>query len=152
MYDDFGDIYAESDGKYGKEFHTFWDWWTGKHPVTNQSRGQTLFAEPQAKHLTETVSLTTPSDDTLIIEVPLELRTAFLVNQFRKVLQQHDKRHRTAQAQSRAKYPVHTKPVLSALHTALAVYDAYQANEKAQQKKKLWQLFDEVTEKLDFSM
>ena len=48
-----------------------------------------------------------------------------------------------AQAQSRAKYPLHTKPVLSALHTALSVYDAYQA--KGEHEEKTWQLFDEVT-------
>lgn len=32
----------------------------------------------------------------------------------------------------------------------MSVYDAYQAKEEAQQKKKFWQLFDEVTEQLDF--
>ena len=150
LYEDFGDVFEISEGKYGEEFHTFWNWWTSKHPVSNESRGQTLFAEPKARSLTETVSSATPSDDTLIIEVPLELRTAFLVNQFRKVLQQHDKRHRTAQAISRAMYPVHTKPVLQALHIALVVYDAFKANEKAKHKKKLWQLFDEVKEQLDY--
>ena len=45
---------------------------------------------------------------------------------------------------------MHTKPVLSALHTALVVYDAYKANEQSKQRKKLWQLFDELTEQLDY--
>jgi len=150
LYADFGDIFAESDGKYGKEFHTFWNWWTEKHPVSNESRGQTLFAEPQARRLTETVSSTEHSEDTLIIEVPLELRTAYLVEQFRRVLQEHDKRHKTAQSTSRAKYPVYTKPVLSAFHNALVVYDAYKANEKAKDKKKLWQVYDDIIDELSF--
>lgn len=154
LYADFGDVFVERDGKYGTEFHTFWDWWISEHPVSKQNRGQTLFGEPPARRLAETVSSTAPNDDTLVIEVPLELRTAFLVDQFRKVLQEHDKRHKTAQAKSRALYPVHTKPVLSALHTALVVYDAKQRwderNKKLYKKQPLWMLFDELKEQLEY--
>jgi len=147
LYADFGDVFEIQD----TELDTFWSWWTAKHPITNNNRGQTLFAEPQARHLAEVGASTALCDsDTLTIQVPLELRSAYLVNQFRAVLQQHDKRLKSAQAKSRAKYPVHTKPVLSALHTALVVYDAYKANEQAKQRKKLWQLFDELTEQLDY--
>jgi len=50
------------------------------------NRGQTLFAEPQARHLAEVGTATALSDsDTLTIQVPLELRSAYLVNQFRAV-------------------------------------------------------------------
>lgn len=151
LYTDFGNVFEEADGPYGKEFHTFWNWWTGKHPVSRESRGQTLFAEPPGRKITEAVSSTALSNDTLVVEVPLELRTAVIVNQFRKLLAQHDKRHKTAQAKSRALYPVYTKPVLTALHTALTVHDAYQENQKIMYgKKKLWQLFDQVSQQLDF--
>lgn len=144
LYADFGDVFVESDGKYGAEFHTFWDWWTSEHPVSRQNRGQTLFGEPPARRLSETVSSTTPNEDTLVIEVPLELRTAFLVDQFRTILQEHDKRHKTAQSKSRALYPVHAKPVLSALHTALIVFDACKINDQSKNKKTLWQIFDDL--------
>ena len=147
MFSDFGDVFQTNDS----ELDTFWNWWTSKHPNTGENRGQTLFAEPPARHLAEIGLPTELSDsDTLVIQVPLELRSAYLVEQFRKVLQEHDKRHRTAQAKSRALYPVHTKPVLSALHTALVVYDACEANDNTKSKKKLWQLFDELTERLDY--
>ena len=144
LYADFGNVFEEHE----TELDTFWKWWTGKHSVTGQNRGQTLFAEPSARRLTETVPSTTPTSDTLVIEVPLELRTAYLVNQFRQLLSEHDKRAKTAQAKSRALYPVETKPVLQALHIALVVYDAVKANETATHKKTLWQLFDVLTEEL----
>ena len=146
LYADFGNVFEERD----TELDTFWNWWTAKHPVTGENRGQTLFAEPPARRLTERVSSTTPSEDTLVIEVPLELRTAYLINQFRQLLSDYDKRAKSAQAVSRAMYPVETKPVLSALHTALTVYDAIEKNKRDTNKKVLWQLFDEVSQKLDY--
>ena len=145
IYDDFGDVFQECEN----ELDTFWNWWTSKHPVSGERRGQTLFAEPPARQIGEADNKINPSADTLIIEVPLELRTAYLINQFRKLLSDYDKRAKTAQAKSRAMYPVAIKPVLSSLHNALAVYDAVRANKSATKKKKLWQLFDELSKKLD---
>lgn len=144
IYDDFGDVFQEGEN----ELDTFWNWWTSKHPVSGERRGQTLFAEPPARRVIEASSNESPGADTLIIEVPLELRTAYLINQFRKLLSDYDKRAKTAQAKSRALYPVEVKPVLQALHTALVVYNAIEKNKITVVKKRLHQIFDEVSEQL----
>lgn len=153
LYEDFGDVFLEGDGEYGKEFHTFWNWWVGEHPVTGVNRGQTLFAEPKARRIVEKVSPTTLSDgDTLVLEIPLEHRTAYLINQFRTLLRDFDKRMQTARGKSRAKYPVYSKPVLTALHTALVVYDAMTERAKLpkKQQKTLAATFDDLSQKLPF--
>ena len=98
----------------------------------------------------ETVPSTTPTSDTLVIEVPLELRTAYLVNQFRQLLSEHDKRAKTAQAKSRALYPVESW-MLQALHIALMVYDAVRQM-RLPRIKKLWTLFDVLTEEATFNV
>lgn len=146
-------FFLEGDGEYGKEFHTFWNWWVGEHPVTGVNRGQTLFAEPKARRIVEKVSPTTLSNgETLVLEVPLEHRTAYLINQFRTLLRDFDKRMQTARGKSRAKYPVYSKPVLTALHTALVVYDAMAERAKLpkKQQKTLAATFDDLSQKLPF--
>ena len=93
--------------------------WGATDEATGMQRGNPLFAEPKARNVTEIDATTVKFEgDALVISCPLELRTAFLVNEFRKLLHKHDKRAKTAQGKSRAKYVVHSKPVLSALNTA----------------------------------
>ena len=82
----------------------------------------------------------TLSDDTLTIELPLEVRTAHLMSHIRKVLREHDARAKAAKRISRARYPIATKPVLTSLHQHLVVWDAQQANPKL----KLHELYDLV--------
>ena len=82
----------------------------------------------------------TLSDDTLTLELPLEVRTAHLLSHIRKVLKDYDAKAKAAKRISRAKYPVATKPVLTSLHQHLVVWDAQQANPKL----KLHELYDLV--------
>ena len=146
LYADFGNVCEEAD----TELDTFWNWWGAKDKATGMQRGNLLFAEPKARHLSEISSDKMQfEDDALTITVPLELRTEFLVNEFRKLLHKHDKRAKTVQGKSRAKYVVYSKPVLSALHTALVVYDAMKTNERLEKKKKLHELFDDIEGDLD---
>lgn len=73
-----------------------------------------------------------------MLELPLEVRSAYLIARIRTVLKQHDTRAKAAKRISRALYPVATKPVLTSLHQHLTVYDAYIANPKF----KLYELYD----------
>ena len=112
LYADFGDVWDDR----GTELDTFWHWWT------NHSH---LFCEPTNRKLEEfSVSHTETSEDDMIIKVPLEVRTAHLVRQFRKLLADNKKRVASARENSRAKYPVQTRVPLKSLHEHLVVYDA----------------------------
>lgn len=120
LYADFGDVHANDN---------FWQWWTAH---------QHLFCEPQGRTIQECLLNTHFADDQLVIAVPLEVRTVHLVRMFRKLLQANADRVQKARAKSRALYPVFAKPILSALHTSLVVWDLRQQNPKA----KLHELFD----------
>jgi len=128
LYADFGDIHAHDD---------FWQWWS-------KEQHSELFCEPTARQirvLDENSRFEpTVSNDTLTLELPLEVRTAYLIARIRTVLKQHDTRAKAAKRISRARYPVATKSVLTSLHQHLVVYDAYRANPKL----KLYELYDLV--------
>lgn len=126
LYSDFGDVHAHND---------FWQWWS-------KEQHSELFCEPTARKITvldqKSRFKPTLSDDTLIVELPLEVRTAYLIAHIRTVLKQHEAQAKAAKAISRARYPVATKPVLTSLHQHLTVYDARRANPKL----KLHELYD----------
>jgi hypothetical protein len=82
----------------------------------------------------------TPANDTLTIELPLEVRSTYLIARIRQVLKEHEVRVKAAKRISRAQYPVATKPVLTSLHQHLVVWDAQQAKPKL----KLYELYDLV--------
>ncbi|KGK80291.1 hypothetical protein PM03_06415 [Thalassobacter stenotrophicus] len=128
LYADFGDVHAHND---------FWQWWS-------KEQHSELFCEPTARQIrvldAKGVFEPTLSDDTLTLELPLEVRTAHLLSHIRKVLKEHDARAKAAKRISRAKYPVATKPVLTSLHQHLVVWDAQLANPKL----KLHELYDLV--------
>jgi hypothetical protein len=128
LYADFGDVHAHDD---------FWRWWS-------KEGHSELFCEPTARQiyvLDEKGRFDpTVSHDTLILSVPLEVRTAYLVKGFRSVLKQQDARARAARSVSRARYPVATKPVLTSLYQHLIVWDARKENPKL----KLYELYDLV--------
>ena len=128
LYADFGDVHAHND---------FWQW-------CSKERHSELFCEPTARQIqvldAKGVFEPTLSDDTLTIELPLEVRTAHLLSHIRKVLREYDAKAKAAKRISRAKYPVATKPVLTSLHQHLVVLDAQQANPKL----KLHELYDLV--------
>ena len=112
LYADFGNIWDDK----GSELDTFWHWWT------NHSH---LFCEPTSRKLEEvTVLDTQTSHSEMIIRVPLEMRAAYLVRQFRKLLTENKQRVEQAREQSRALYPVQAKVPLKSLHEHLTVFDA----------------------------
>jgi hypothetical protein len=128
LYADFGNIHAHDD---------FWRWWS-------KEGHSELFCEPTARQIRvfdeNSVVEHTLSTDTLLMEIPLEVRTSYLVARFRKALKEHEARAKAAKRISRARYPVATKPVLTSLHQHLVVYDARAAHPKA----KLYELYDMV--------
>lgn len=128
LYSDFGNVHAHDD---------FWRWWS-------KEAHSELFCEPTARKirvLDENSRFEpTLSADTLTLELPLEVRTAYLIARIRTVLKEHEAQAKAAKRVSRARYPVATKPVLTSLHQHLTVYDAYKANPKL----KLYELYDMV--------
>lgn len=128
LYSDFGDIHAHDD---------FWQWWS-------KEGHSELFCEPTARQIRvldeNSVFEPTLSADTLTVELPLEVRSAYLIARIRTVLKQYAARAKAAKRISRARYSVATKPVLTSLHQHLTVYDAYRANPKL----KLYELYDMV--------
>ena len=124
LYRDFGNVHASD---------VFWDWWT---------HHQSLFSEPKGRVIKECRFNThfEHDDDTLVLSVPLEIRTAYLVKLFRKALDEHEDRIAKARRKSRALYPVASKPNLQALYTAMVAWDTKQAHPNA----KLHELYDLV--------
>jgi hypothetical protein len=128
LYADFGNVHAHDD---------FWRWWS-------KEAHSELFCEPTARKirvLDENSRFEpTLSSDTLSLELPLEIRTAYLISAIRSVLKQHEAKAKAAKRVSRARYPVATKPVLTSLHQHLVVWDAHKNNPKL----KLYELYDLV--------
>lgn len=128
LYADFGNVHAHDD---------FWRWWS-------KEAHSELFCEPTARKIRvldkKSVVEHTLSEHTLIMEVPLEVRSAYLVSWFRKTLSDNAAAAKAAKRISRARYPVTTKPVLTSLHQHLVVWDAYIANPML----KLHELYDLV--------
>jgi hypothetical protein len=128
LYSNFGDVHAHDD---------FWIWWS------KQGHSE-LFCEPTARQIKvldeKGVFEPTPANDTLTIELPLEVRSTYLIARIRQVLKEHEVRVKAAKRISRAQYPVATKPVLTSLHQHLVVWDAQQAKPKL----KLYELYDLV--------
>jgi hypothetical protein len=110
----------------------FWQWWS------KQGHSE-LFCEPTARQIKvldeKGVFEPTPANDTLTIELPLEVRSTYLIARIRQVLKEHEVRVKAAKRISRAQYPVATKPVLTSLHQHLVVWDAQQAKPKLKRDK-----------------
>ena len=129
LYADFGNIHEHDD---------FWKWWAQKVDdefYSDLRRGERLFSEPPAGkiELAER-SLNNDSNDVLTINIPLEVRTPFLVKQFRKLLKDHEQQVQEARKVSRAKYPVSSSVRLSSLYQALRVWDIEQEYRKTKKK------------------
>jgi hypothetical protein len=128
LYADFGGVHAHDD---------FWQWWS-------KERHNELFCEPTARPLRaiskEEAGSAVAATNTLLIEVPLEVRSVYLVRAFRRILRQNEMAAKKAQQKSRARYPVAAKPVLSSLHQHLVVWDARQQHSEL----KLHELYDLV--------
>lgn len=127
LYADFGDVHA---------FDTkdFWAWWTEKD-AGGQGRGDRLFAEPPARPLKPVDRvLNTQKTDTLFVQVPLEVRTSYLVRHFRRLLEEHKEQVAAARRVSRANYPVTSTVRLSSLYQTLRVWDVWTEHKRSKKK------------------
>lgn len=131
LYADWGNIHAY-------ETDDFWKWWSEKLD-NGERRGEYLFAEPQARRIEQVSLLNRQTDDALIVRIPLEVRTAHLVRNFRKFLKDNEAQVAAARRKSRALYPVATSVRLTSLYQTLCVYDAYAEH---QHRKKKYEIAD----------
>jgi len=81
------------------------------------------------------------TDDEVVVRIPLEVRTAHLVKNFRKFLKDNEDKVAAARRKSRALYPVSTSVRLSSLYQTLCVYDAYAEHKHT---KKKYEIADEA--------
>jgi hypothetical protein len=118
IYRDFGDV--------RQDFKTWW---------RTNDRGATLFAEPHEQSievLTDAAALPATRDRTLVLTIPLEMPSTYLVKRFKEIL---DKHHAGKQgvkvnttSKSKALYPTTTDRIaIDFLKKALEVWDARQA-------------------------
>jgi hypothetical protein len=110
LYRDFGDVRNDD----------FWTWWKAH---------QCLFSEPPADHTKVIEDDKLPNrDDYVLVAIPIDIPAALAIQQTKRLLLPLLTRPKRLTTDSKAKYPVATKPVLSSLHTHLQVWDAHKAN------------------------
>lgn len=132
LFMDFGDIYSE-------DFKTWWQ--TDDH-------GAILFAEPPKRSIeviTESNVLSKLDEKTLVLSIPLNLPSAFLVKRYREILKKYHAGERGIKALSSSKsnalYPTTTDRIaINFLEVALKVWDERKANPK----KPLWLLAQDL--------
>jgi len=129
IWNDWGNIFDY-------ETDEFWNWWRQK-VSTGETRGEFLFAEPLVREM-KLVKSSTKSKDTLIIQVPMEVRDKHLMRMFRKLLDENASQIDKVRSQSQARYKIHNPVRLPSLYHALKVLDAKKANPDA----KLYELPD----------
>ena len=110
LYADFGDVFDDKE----TEKDTFWSWWkTHAH----------LFWEKEARQVVEAKDVVDAEETDLVVRLALEVRTAHIVRQVRRLLRENEAKVKQARAKSRAKYPVRTKVKLRSLYAHLYIYD-----------------------------
>ena len=131
LYKDFGDVRTD-------DFKTWWK---------TDERGVYLFAdEPlKIKVLTDGTVLSTCKDRTLVLEIPLELPSAYIVKRFKEILGKHHLGVRGVKSKTKSSSNVRYLPTtdrraIEFLKTALIVWEA----SRAEPKKKLWQLAQDL--------
>ena len=124
LYSDFGDVFTY-------ETADFWTWWTEK--VNGyETRGEYLFAEQVARKMEVSDEADFGDlEDALIVKVPLEVRTTYLVRNFRRMLNDYEQRVKQARKKSRARYKVWAKVSNNTLYKTLKVYDYVQQHKSA---------------------
>jgi hypothetical protein len=128
LYADWGNIHAH-------ETADFWRWWSAK-VSDDEIRGEFLFAEPDARQLRIADKLAhAEKADSLLLAVPLEVRTAYLVSMFRRLLKDHAQEVAAARRISRARYQVTAKVALASLYQTLRVWDLWQEHKHSKLKK-----------------
>ena len=94
LYADFGNVFDNKE----TEKDTFWSWWK-EHAH--------LFWEKEARQVAEekdVADVVDAEDTDLIVRIPMEVRSANIVRQVRRLLSDNEARVRQARAKSRAKY------------------------------------------------
>ena len=71
----------------------------------------------------------------MLVAVPIEVRAAYLVRIFRKLLKDHKQEVAAARRISRARYQVTSKVALSSLYQTLKVWDLWQEHKHSKLKK-----------------
>jgi hypothetical protein len=125
LYADWGNIHA---------YENFWTWWSEKINE-DETRGEFLFAEPDARQIRISDKPHSEKSDTLLLAVPIEVRAAYLVRMFRKVLKDHKQEVSAARRISRARYQVTAKVALASLYQTLKVWDLWQEHKHPKLKK-----------------
>ena len=115
LYADFGNVFDDKE----TEKDTFWGWWKAHAH---------LFWEKEARKVVEVKDVVDAEETDLVLRIAMEVRTAHIVKQVRRLLRENETKVKAARAKSRAKYPIHAKVNLSALYKHLLVYDVYIAN------------------------
>lgn len=111
LYADFGDVRGDS----------FERWWK------EDERGVRLFANRRTLSTLSVIDERTPvscDQSTISVLVPLDLPKQLILDEFKKILNEHHlgkRGHQIAKA-SNAKYRFNGQPNIRALHTALAIY------------------------------
>lgn len=128
LYADWGNIQAY-------ETKDFWRWWSEK-VSDDEKRGEFLFAEPDARQMRVAEKLKgAEKSDTLLLAVPMEVRTAYLVRMFRRLMKEHSQEVAAARRISRARYQVAASVALTSLHQTLRVWDVWQEHKHTKLKK-----------------
>ena len=128
-------LYADCGNIHAHETQNFWHWWSEKIS-DEETRGEFLFAEPDARQIRITDKLThSEKSDTLLLAIPIEVRTAYLVTMLRRLLKDQNTAVAAARRISRARYKVAANVALASLYQTLRVYDVWQEHKHSKLKK-----------------
>lgn len=115
LYEDFGNVHESDD---------VWQWWT--HKMKNGvERGVWLFSELEMRDM-EVVyesAACVEGDHTLMLRVPLEMRTNHIIQRLRTILKQHEGALAAARRTSRARYKIASNTSAEALQKLVRVWD-----------------------------
>jgi hypothetical protein len=112
LYNDFGDI-REDD---------FFKWW--------RKTGRELFCERDGEKIEVLLSASDAIDkkDHVLMSIPIQKDMDHLVAEFKQLIKPLYKEKRKDDTISTARYPIHSRPVISSLYTRLKVYQAHKAD------------------------
>ena len=96
----------------------------GLHPrFMTLTRGEYLFAEPLARKI-KLLNSREREKNTLLLQVPMEVRATNLIRMFRKLLGEYEEQIDKVRSVSKAKYKIHNPVRLNSLYHALCIWDA----------------------------
>ena len=113
LYRDFADVRGDD----------FMTWWSGG--------GRNLFCEPPTDQIETFLNLPTEHDNEgrVLLSIPITTDMERTLAELRQLLKPlHAKARRDGQRTTKARYPVHTKPVLTSLHQHLKVWQLKKAH------------------------